>query len=139
MANAILRDRPELIFVYNAESGLFHLLADAVHKMVRPETYPCRLCAVTYGAMGMRNEWREFLQRFGYPFDFLHRDELARRYGIADVALPAVFARRDERIRLWIEADAISRVRSLAELIELLESRDSQLIAFSARAIPSTA
>jgi len=133
MSRAILKDQPELIFVYNAKSGLLNLLADAVHKIARPETYPCRLCAVTYGLTGMRSEWKAFLRHFGYPFVFLHRDELARCYGITDVQLPAVFIRKADRLRLLIGANEINQVSSLNELIDLLKAHERSLTAFAAQ------
>ena len=36
-----------LIFIYNANGGIFSAMADAAHKLVSPETYPCSLCAIT--------------------------------------------------------------------------------------------
>ena len=50
-----------LVIVYNADAGLAAALFDAVHKVVAPATYPCSLCAVTYGALTMRPQWRRYL------------------------------------------------------------------------------
>ncbi len=88
----------KLLFVYNADSGLFNLLADAAHRVVHPSTYPCRLCAVTYSFTGMRSEWRDFIQSLDHPVEFLHRDELTTHYGIADVPLLHSSIRGTERI-----------------------------------------
>ena len=52
---------PGLVFVYNARSGLFNALSDAAHKIFSPGTYQCNLCALTHTALGMRGEWRKFL------------------------------------------------------------------------------
>ena len=49
---------PTLIFVYNADSGLFNTLTDIAHKTFAPETYSCNLCAITFGTFGMRTEWK---------------------------------------------------------------------------------
>lgn len=68
------KDR-SLIFVYNADSGAMAALKDYVHKMVKPMTYECNLCAVTYGNLGLKNEWKRFIERIGMPVDFLHMDE----------------------------------------------------------------
>lgn len=123
---------PKLIFVYNADSGLFNLLADAAHRVVRPSTYPCKLCAVTYTFTGMRSEWRDFIQLLGFPVEFLHRDELAEIYGIVDVPLPAVFVNGEDRTRLWISAADINGCRSLEDL-KLLVSERIQAITRGAR------
>lgn len=113
----------ELIFVYNADSGLLNVVADAVHKAVRPSTYPCNLCAVTFAATGMRKEWKEFVSSLEHPVRFLHRDELADAYGIEDVSLPAAFIVKDDEIHPWISAEEINAVRSLAELKQLVCDR----------------
>jgi len=63
-----------LLFVYNADSGLFNTLADIGHKLFSPETYPCPLCAITHGLLREREAWRRFVQGLGVPCEFLHRD-----------------------------------------------------------------
>ena len=113
----------KLIFVYNADSGLLSLLADAAHRVVRPSTYPCRLCAVTHAFTGMQTEWKDFIHSLEYPAEFLHRDELAEQYGIDDVSLPAVFAAMDDGISLWINAEDINACQSLKDLMSLVCGR----------------
>jgi hypothetical protein len=82
--------KPTLIFVYNAADGVFAAIGDAVHKVVSPDTYPCSLCAITYGALRMRPEWRAYLKSLPYPARFLHRGEFARAYPGVAVPLPAI-------------------------------------------------
>jgi hypothetical protein len=50
-----------IVFVYNAESGLFDALADIAHKALSPETYPFNLCVLTHYALGIRREWKDYL------------------------------------------------------------------------------
>jgi len=71
----------ELIFVYNADSGILNLLKDAAHKMLKPETYPCSLCALTYGAVSEKHRWREFRKGDGRNMRFLHKDEFEAEFG----------------------------------------------------------
>ena len=47
-----------LVFVYNADGGRLAGLKDMFHKILSPSTYPCSLCAVTYGATSMQPQWR---------------------------------------------------------------------------------
>ena len=89
--------KPTIVFVYNADSGLFNTLTDIAHKIFAPQTYECNLCAITYGNFGMRDEWQEFLASVDAELEFLHRDELAARYGITAAALPAVFRKEGEQ------------------------------------------
>lgn len=82
-----------LLFVYNADGGLLPGLKDMFHKILSPATYPCSLCAVTYGATSMLPEWREFIKTLPVPVEFLHRDEFIRDYPQWQThPLPAAFA-----------------------------------------------
>ena len=84
-----------LVLVYNADSGVFGAVADSVHKLLSPETYACGLCYHTHGALGMKREFRAFLERLPVPVAFFHRDAFRRQYGDADLALPAVLWQPD--------------------------------------------
>src|SRR4051812_28611344 len=114
------RARPALVFVYNADSGVFNALADAAHKIFSPRTYACNLCALTHTAFGMRGEWREFLEGLGRPLEFLHADELKSRYGLEGVALPAVFEHDGGALRVLADSDAINACGTLDELKRLI-------------------
>ncbi len=119
------RTRPALVFVYNAAGGLFNAVADAAHKILSPATYQCSLCALTHTAFRMRPEWKRFLATLDPPPEFLHADELRGRHGLTDVELPAVFARRDGRLTLLIDAAAINACRTLEELQQLVVKASS--------------
>ena len=71
----------ELIFVYNADSGILNLLKDAAHKMLKPETYPCSLCALTYGAVSEKRRWWKFRKEDGRSMRFLHKDKFEAEFG----------------------------------------------------------
>lgn len=109
-----------LVFVYNAESGVFNTLADVAHKIFSPDTYACNLCALTHTAFGMRGEWRQFLEGLGVPLEFLHADELKARYRVEGAALPAVFEREGASLRVVAGADAINACETLEELERLI-------------------
>jgi hypothetical protein len=109
-----------LVFVYNADSGVFNALADVAHKIFSPDTYACNLCALTHTAFGMRGEWRRFLEGLGVPLEFLHADELRSRYGLKDVPLPAVFEREGASLRVAISAEEINACGTLEELKRLI-------------------
>ncbi len=105
-----------LIFVYNANSGLFNALTDMAHKIISPNTYPCSLCALTYSNFGMRREWRDFVDRFITQVEFLHADELKARYGAGTVPLPAVFMEQGGELEVLIHKDALDACQNLADL-----------------------
>ncbi len=107
----------KLIFVYNADSGLFNGLADWAHKILSPKTYACNLCALTYSNVGMRRQWRHFVSQLDIPVEFLHRDELRARHGVTDIALPAVLKEKDDgTINLWMSADTLNTAQTLQDL-----------------------
>jgi len=115
-----------LIFVYNADSGVLNGLKDLWAKTVHPETYPCSLCAVTYGPLGMRREWREYVRALGHEVRFLHRDEWQGQaeFGPVPVALPAAFQVGPGGVlREWISAAEMGQVRTLEELMRLVAAR----------------
>ncbi|GLR48022.1 hypothetical protein [Sphingomonas astaxanthinifaciens] len=113
-----------LIFVYNADAGLLNALKDAWAKAVSPETYPCALCATTYGAVSMRPEWKAYVKRLPFEATFLHRDEWQRANPASTEALPAIFLQRGtEPPRLLVSAENMPLGQSLAELIAMLDAR----------------
>ena len=116
----------KLIFVYNADSGLLNSLKDWAHKIISPGTYPCNLCALTYDNLGMHRSWREFIDRLGYEVEFLHRDELAERYEVKDVPLPAAFILQDNALNLWIRCETMDVMNSLDELETLVTQKLTQ-------------
>ena len=111
---------PTLVFVYNADSGVFNTLADAAHKIFSPRTYACNLCALTHGAVRMRGEWKQFLEGLGRPLEFLHADELAARYNLKGVGLPAIFTKGGGGLKVLAGADSINACRTLDELQRLI-------------------
>lgn len=95
-----------LVLVYNADIALFSAVTDWAHKVLAPSSYPCSLCAVTYGHVGMRNGWRDFLESLDCPVRFYHRDEFAEAYD-AGFDLPAM---------LWEEGDTLEVLVSPSEI-----------------------
>jgi hypothetical protein len=113
----------ELIFVYNADSGLFNVVADAAHKVLSPDTYQCNLCKLTYGWLTERRAWRDFVAGLGVPCTFLHRDELHRRHPGIDAALPAVLRVTDDGTpSVCIDADSLNRCADADALIALVRA-----------------
>ena len=115
-------DKTSLVFVYNAESGLFNTLTDIAHKMFSPETYGCNLCAITHSNFGMRQEWKEFLDNLEVPFEFLHADELRAKYKIEDVSLPVIFKKQDESLEVLIDSRQINACRSIDDLRDVISA-----------------
>lgn len=114
---------PTLIFVYNAPDGIGAALIDAAHKLISPATYPCSLCAVTYGALAMRRDWKAYLARLPHPVKFYHRDGFHRAFPALEVALPAILiAKADAQPRLLVDAATLDAQADVASLIATLDA-----------------
>lgn len=113
--------RPELLFIYNADEGLFAAIGDAVHKAVSPETYQCSLCAVSYGAVRMRPEWRAYLRSLPYPTRFFHRQDFRRAYPELHVELPAILIDQGGDPRILVDAGTLNSIGDVKELIAALD------------------
>ncbi len=103
------RKNMKLIFVYDADAGLFNAMADAIHKALSPSTYQCHLCYITYGMTSMRSELRDFIDELEFEKTFLHRNEFAEKYPKVQAELPAVFVEK---------ANAIEPLKSACEIAQ---------------------
>ncbi|MCB0430152.1 MAG: hypothetical protein KDD54_08555 [Flavobacteriales bacterium] len=115
----------EIMFVYRAGNGIFDRVNDAVHKVLSPRTYPCRLCMLTHGHSGMKREWREFVSSLPFKATFLHQDQLNGTGIPPSTELPAVFIRsKSGSWRSAITADELNGVESLPQLISMVSAID---------------
>ena len=117
-----------LLFVYNADSGVLNGLQDLVHKTLAPATYPCVLCAVTYGVAAMRPEWKQAIRALPLPTGFLHRDEFLKAYpAMQGQALPAAFSADSAgHLSPFISTEELKQL-TLEELIALVQQRAGTL------------
>jgi hypothetical protein len=116
-------DGPELLFVYNADSGLWNGALDTLHKIVSPSTYACRLCEVSYGLLGMKRAWADTIRSLTVPARFLHRDEFEQAFPGAGTALPAILVLRASGLEPLVSARDFETVETLPDLQRLLATR----------------
>ncbi|WP_420628920.1 hypothetical protein [Candidatus Leptofilum sp.] len=117
----------KLVFVYNADSGLLNFILDAAHKIFSPSTYPCNLCALTYTLTGLPR-WKRFVKNLPWPAEFLHKDELAAQYSVADAPLPAAFWWDGHTLQPWISAEEMEEFETLDEMMTAVSGRTQQLL-----------
>lgn len=119
-----LLNTDKLIFVYNADSGVFNLFADMAHKFFSPDTYNCRLCMLTHGHLGMQDRWKEYLATLAAQLIFLHRDEFYQQYGQhLTAALPAMFLDRQAEVELIMPESEMNACDTLDALIHAMDNR----------------
>ena len=116
------RVKPKVVFVYNADSGVFNLAADMAHKIFSPQTYACNLCAITHSNFGMRKEWKTYLESLDNPLEFLHADEFKSKYEFEKVSLPAIFIDEAGALRQIADAGRINQSESIEDLKSLINS-----------------
>ncbi len=100
------------------------MLKDGLHKLLRPETYPCSLCALTYGAVSMRRAWRRFLDCLPHAKVFHHKDDFAAAFPAIDIALPAILiAQQQGTPEILVSAAELNALPDLDALIALVTQR----------------
>jgi len=114
----------KILFIYNADSDTFSQIKDLVTKVVAPNKYQCNLCAVTYGPLSIKNEWKEFLDALPQEKVFMHRDEFHATYpDMAGVPLPVIISEENNTLSIIISADEINRQKTLSDLECLVKDR----------------
>jgi hypothetical protein len=108
--------KQKIIFVYNADSGVFNLLSDVAHKMFSPQTYSCNLCAVTHSNFGMKKEWKDYLDSIDNPLEFLHADESKSKYPSEKAIFPAIFIEENESLKQIADHAQINKSRTIEDL-----------------------
>ena len=114
---------PKLVFVYNADSGFLEALRDGMTKIVSPATYPCRLCALTYGLATMKPRWRRFVDALGIPVEFLHRDEFEEKHPREDAKFPSAYIDRGGELELFISTEEMNSAKTLDELMVIVKKK----------------
>jgi hypothetical protein len=112
--------KPKIVFVYNADSGVFNLLSDIAHKMFSPATYACNLCAITHSNFGMRAEWKDYLSSLPNRLEFLHADEFKAKYKTENTNLPAIFTVENGALKPLASAEQINASRSIEDLKSII-------------------
>lgn len=110
----------QLIFVYNADSGLFNTVSDIAHKIFSPSTYSCSLCALTHSYFAMREEWKSFIESLGVDCRFMHRDEFIKAYNCQADGWPAIWLKQHNELNVCLESADINKCNDMSELKNLI-------------------
>jgi hypothetical protein len=114
-----LSSQPSILFVYNADSGLFNLVADIGHKIFSPSTYSCDLCQLTHGVFKERGAWKSFIETLNIPVEFLHRDEFIKS-GLFSDTLPGIFYRKEDELNTIFDRDKLASFSDVDDLVAAL-------------------
>lgn len=114
----------KLVIVYNANAGLLAGAMDSIHKLAAPASYPCKLCALTYGLLSMRGEWRRFLDGVGVETIFHHRPDFRTAFpAAADWPLPLIALEQDGQLAELVSAADFASIADLPQLMAVVARR----------------
>lgn len=112
-----------LVFVYNADSGVLNAVKDFFHKALRPSTYQCNLCAVTFGPLGMKSTWKEYVNDLDVEAEFLHRDEFRERFPGVDAEFPSAYLVTDGHPRALITKAEMESAGNIDDMMALVSEK----------------
>ena len=115
-------DESELIFVYNAKSGMVNEFLDLAHKIVSPSTYNCNLCAISYGNFTMKKKWSDYISSLPVKSTFTYKDKVSE-YGYNKIELPSIIFRNGSRSKVIISSEEINKLKKIDQLINILSDR----------------
>lgn len=116
----------QLVFVYNADSGLMNTVKDIGHKLFNPGTYDCFLCSLTHGTFRENTKWKRFREQTKSEMLFLHRDEFEERFGVKQ-KYPVVlkWEKGTEQLEVVLSRRQLAGMGSLEELIAAVQGLEA--------------
>lgn len=108
----------ELIFIYNAGSGMFEQVSDYAHKIFSPSTYACSLCSITHGHFGPKKEWKNFIDQLTVPVRFYHKDAWEKENPA--LSYPAIIAKTKDHHRLIVSSTDLENISTISQLKALI-------------------
>ena len=116
------KNKPKIIFVYNADSGVGNALLDYGKKYIQPSKYNCQLCMITYGPLGMKRDWKKFINNLSIETEFLHKDELNKKYPKIEISHPSVLIVSDSKVDVIVSSSDFEEIDSLEGLKKAVRS-----------------
>ena len=115
-------DESELIFIYNAKSGIVNEFLDFAHKIISPSTYNCNLCAISYGNFTMKKKWSDYINSLPVRSTFTYKDKVSE-YGYNNIELPSIIFRNGSKSKVIISSEEINKLKKIDQLINILSDR----------------
>ncbi len=115
-----------LVFVYNVDSETLPKTNDHM-RMAMPGKETCGLLALTFSPIGMKKEWRRFVNALDIPARFVSRDEFVGEFRNSTTPFPAVFLQAGPDLFVLISSDEIGQCARLEDLTSLVQQRLTQI------------
>lgn len=108
----------QLLFIYNANSGIANALIDVGEKYLKPAQYDCQLRKVSYGPFGQKHDWKKFIEELPYKVVFLHKDEFQELYPSYTFKPPNLLYKSGNSLRTLLQSNDFDKISSFDDLIE---------------------
>ena len=118
----------EIIFIYNAKSGLINSIIDAGHKIISPKTYQCSLCSLTYDNFGKKSKWSKFLNELEIKSKFLYEDQILDNKNFNKNDLPSVYFNIEGNYKLISSSIDLNSHKNLDSLILSLRKKVEEFL-----------
>ena len=109
-----------LVFVYNARSGLINNVLDIGHKLIRPDTYFCNLCAITHNTFSENRTWKNFREQSNMEMIFYHKDEFEQEFPNQKFTYPVVLLKNNDNLSELLSSEELNTMKSAEALISKL-------------------
>lgn len=118
-----MSEAQQIIFVYKAQSGFMHSMADLFTKATKPSEYPCKLCSLTYNGAFMKKMWKEYVASLKIKTVFMHKDEFSKAYPASRSSFPAILLASGNELTPLINSTDFERMNDLTDLMKMLNER----------------
>ncbi|WP_299431673.1 GTPase [uncultured Aquimarina sp.] len=115
-----------IVFVYNADSGIWSKYLDFAHKIISPSTYSCGLCGLTHGSFLENKAWKEFREAVPHQFIFKYKDSFLKEMkgeGCQELEFPIILEQKENRLDILMYAEELNLIDSTEDLVDILQKK----------------
>lgn len=113
-----------LLVVYNTDSDVLMAVKDYSTGPLSGSGHgKCHLSEITQSPLGMKKDWKRFVQGLGVRARFLNRNEFSSEAAPRLTRFPAIFLQAGKELCLIASSEEIDRCQCLEDLIGLVQSR----------------
>ena len=115
----VIFSQDTIFFVYNSKDDFYTIISDTFHKALKPDTYPCQLCKLTYNTVSKKKRWKEYLATLEHESHFFYKqDPFVIDNKITE--FPLILMGSTNNYKILLSKDDINQNRSLEELINMI-------------------
>ncbi|MBD3213187.1 MAG: hypothetical protein GF311_11320 [Candidatus Lokiarchaeota archaeon] len=113
----------KFILVFNIKDDTLASIKNYFHRSIRPSTYKCNLNALLTGPLGLKSDWKNFVEKLPFNVEYLHKDGFKDTLEFNDVEFPSIFLSTNGELKLFITQEEINASNSIEELKTIFYDR----------------